>query len=145
MSSQKILIGSLIATVVVFALDYLFYGVLMMEYFASPTTDLESPRFLWIILGTFAFGLAFCALYAKAYNENKPTLSQGISFGINVALLVFVFTFLIKYGTSNVSSMSQILTETVYRTVQMVILGAIIAMYFGQITTKPGMASGGGA
>jgi hypothetical protein len=144
MSSQKILIGTLIATVFVFALDFLFYGVLMSDYFAN-STNLESPRFPWLIVGNLAFGFAFCALYAKFYSENKPVISQGISFGIHVTLLVFVFHSMMIYATANTYSMSQILTDTVYRLVQMIILGIIVALYFGQINIKPGMASGGDA
>ncbi|MEL6987361.1 MAG: hypothetical protein AAGK97_05975 [Bacteroidota bacterium] len=143
MNLSRILIATLIAALFTFATDYLFYGILMSDQYTG-SVFLETPRFVWMIVGYFIFGYAFAHIYVRGLEE-KPVVPQGVRYGVLVALLVFVFGNLMSYSTMNIANMNQILTDSAYRIVQMVILGVTVASFIGGNAGRPGMSSGGGA
>ena len=147
MSTKKLLVGTLIAFVFIFLLDYLWYGVLMNDFFTRvPEVDREMPLFPWLILGTLIMAYAFCRLYLKGRTSDATVNAQGIQHGILVVLLVFVPMALIRYGVQSHAALSEYLIDLVFRVVQFIVLGIIIANYFGQIETRerPGKGAGGG-
>ena len=147
MSTQKLLVGTLIAFVFIFALDYLWYGVLMNDFFTDAGSSREMPLFPWIILGTLIMAYAFCRLYLKGRNNETSVTSQGIQHGILVLLLVFVPMALIRYAVHSHAPLSEYLIDLVFRVVQFIVLGIIIAKYFGPIEMtreRPGTGQGGG-
>ena len=145
MSNQKLLIGTLITFAYIFILDYLWYGLLMHDSFASmPGVDRDMPIFPWLILGTLIMSYAFCAIYLKGREKNKPVVSQGVNYGILVLLLMFIPMLLIRYAVVAYAPMSDYLLDLVFRVVQILILGVIVAKFFGLEGARPGKSGGGG-
>ena len=105
MSTQKLLIGTLIAFAFIFLLDYVWYGILMQDFFTRVDgVDRAMPLFPYLILGTLIMAYAFCAIYLKGREANKPVVSQGVSYGILVSLLMFVPIAFIRYAVVNTAS-----------------------------------------
>lgn len=144
MSTQKLLIGTLIAFAFIFVLDYVWYGMLMSDYFTSPAGMRDMPLFPYLILGTLVMAYAFCAIYLKGREKNKPVVSQGVSYGILISLLMFVPMALIRYAVASHAPISEYLVDLIFRIVQMIILGIIIAKFFGLDGARPGGRDDGG-
>ena len=145
MFNKKLLIGTLIAFVFIFMLDYLWYGLLMGDFFTRVSgVDREMPLFPFLILGTLIMAYAFCALYVKGFDNNKSLVSQGINHGILVCLLMFIPLGLIVYGVQEQAPLSEYLVDMVFRIIQFVVLGIIIAKFFGVNPERPGRTPGGG-
>jgi hypothetical protein len=119
----------------------------MGEFFVyTPGVDRTMPLFLYLIIGTLIFAYAFCRIYRKGYEDDKPLISQGISYGILVSLLMFIPMAFIRYSVMETSPLSHYLIDAIFRVVQMVILGIIVAKFFGDLTIaeRPGLKGGGG-
>lgn len=145
MFNKKLLIGTLIAFLFIFILDYLWYGLLMGDFFTRvPGVDRDMPLFPFLILGTLIMAYAFCALYVKGFDVNKPLVSQGISHGVLVCLLMFIPIGMIVYGVQEHAPLSEYLVDIVFRIVQFVVLGIIVAKFFGVDPERPGQTEGGG-
>jgi hypothetical protein len=145
MSTQKLLVGTLITLVYIFILDYLWYGILMSDYFISmPGVDRDMPLFPWLILGMLIMSYAFCAIYLKGREKNKPLVSQGINYGLLVLLLMFVPMAFIRYAVVEYAPLSEYLVDLAYRVVQILVLGIIVAKYFGLEGARPGKVDDGG-
>ncbi len=145
MPTQKLAIGTLIAFIYIFFLDYLWYGILMRDFFTSTGADRDMPIFPWLILGTLIMAYAFCYIYYKGREKEKPVVAQGIRYGIMICLLMFIPMALIRYAVMDYAPFSEYLVDTLFRVVQIIILGVIIAKFFGLEGARPGYVQEGGA
>ncbi len=144
MPTKKLAIGTLIAFLFIFFLDYLWYGVLMSDYFATTDADRDMPLFPYLILGTLCMSYAFCYIYYKGREKEKPVVAQGVRYGFMVMLLMFIPMALIRYAVQDHAPLSQYLTDLLFRFIQIIILGVIIAKFFGLDGARPGKSGGGG-
>ena len=145
MPTQKLAIGTLIAFIFIFLLDYLWYGVLMSDFFTRiPGADRAQPEFLWLILGTLSMAYAFCYIYYKGREKEKPVVAQGVRYGFVVCLLLFVPMAFIRYGVQQHAPLSEYLIDLVYRFIQIIVLGIIIAKVIGLQGARPGHHGDGG-
>ena len=132
MSASKLAICAIVSTVFIFLLDYLFYGMLMVDTFQY-CCQKEMPDMLWIILGLLIFSVMFCHIYAKGVESDNKT-QEGIRFGIVVALFVWIPMGFIWYSlmdSEQCGPLSQYLIDMVFRLVQMILLGIIVAHVSG--------------
>ena len=132
MNATKLLICTVVSTVYVFALDYLFYGILMTDFFSDCCMN-EMPNMLFLILGMAIFSLVFCLMYPKGVEGTNKT-QQGLRYGIMVAFLVFVsggFIWYSLFPTETCGELSEYLVDMIFRIVQIGLLGIIVAHISG--------------
>jgi len=132
MNLGKLAIGAVVSTIFIFLLDYVWYMVLMKED--------EQPDFLWLIIGLLIFSVAFVHIYIKGAEAGTP-VQQGMRFGIWAALFMWIPMNLIWYAVIKDHPLNAYLIDCVYRLVQMVLLGIIVAY----VTGVPGGSRGKGA
>lgn len=136
MDTNKILIGGLIGFVVTFIMGYLFYGVLLTDFFATNAgtatgTMRADSEMLWIplILGHVSIGLLLSIILGRW--AGISTLSSGAMAGALIGCLFSMGNNLIMYGTTHITNLTGALADIVVTTVIMAIAGGLIAMYFG--------------
>ncbi len=134
--NKKFLITWLMVFVVWMLGSFVVHGVLLhADYSALPTLfrpEAEAgPYFPIMILAHVILAGAFTWIYSRGI-EAKPWLAQGVRFGIVVALLTIVPTYLI-YFVVQPMPMATVVKQIVFDGVLLVILGIVVAwMYRNQ-------------
>jgi hypothetical protein len=129
----------LIAWVVIFVAwmvgSFVVHGVLLHDDYAQlPNlfrTESEAQQYFpLMILAHVILAGAFVWIYARGA-EAKPWLPQGIRFGIVVALLTIVPTYMIYYVVQPMPGMV-VVKQMIYDGILMMILGSIVAVLYRQ-------------
>ena len=141
MNLGKLAIGAVVSTIFIFLLDFVWYGILMKDNAPSPDMRPE-PLFLWLIIGTFIFSVAFVYIYIKGAEGGTP-VQQGMRFGVWAALFMWVPMNLFWYALMSTGELNDYLVDSVYRIVQMVVLGILVAYVTG-VPGSRGKGTGGG-
>ncbi len=144
MFNKKLFIATLIATLISFGASYLWYEILMGDFFTStPGVTRDPVLFPLIILGTLLYSFAFCRLYQLCFNEEMPIVGQAIQYGSLIGILAVVATALFRYATlMNVSS-SEVMVDGVFNFILTLITAVAIALYFGPEPSRGGGGHGG--
>ena len=79
----------------------------------------------WMILAQALFGVAFAWVYFQG-KEDRPWLAQGVRFGIAIALLTVIPTYLIYHVVTPVS-LDLAIKQIVYDTIRVVLMGVTVA------------------
>ena len=85
------------------ALGFVVHGLVLGPKYAELTTLFRPPaeqqaRFLWILLAHALVALGFTWIYRKGLELGKPVLGQGVRFGLAIAVLMTIPTYLIYYA-----------------------------------------------
>lgn len=129
----------LIAWVVIFVAwmvgSFVVHGVLLHDDYAQlpnlfRTESEVQQYFPLMILAHVILAGAFVWIYARGA-EAKPWLPQGIRFGIVVALLTIVPTYMIYYVVQPMPGMV-VVKQMIYDGILMMILSSIVAVLYRQ-------------
>lgn len=129
----------LIAWILIFAAwmlgSFVVHGVLLRDDYMQlstlfrPEADAQQ-YFPWMILAHVLLSGAFVWIYAQGV-QNKPWLAQGVRFGIAVALLTIVPTYMIYYVVQPMPGMV-VVKQVLFDGILTVILGSIVAALYRQ-------------
>jgi hypothetical protein len=129
----------LIAWVVIFVLwmagSFVVHGVLLHDDYAKLgnlfRTEADSQQYFpWMIFAHILLSGAFAWIYSRGV-ETKPWFAQGIRFGIAVALLAIVPTYIIYYVVQPMPG-ATVVKQIVFDGILMVILGTVVAFLYRQ-------------
>ena len=127
--NRKCIISAVVMFVMAWALSFVVHGVILgPDYAATPSMrpPAEAQKIIyWIIIAQAIFGAAFAWVYFQG-KEDKPWLAQGIRFGIAVACLTVIPTYLIYHVVTPVPlvlAFKQIALDTV----RVVLMGIVLA------------------
>ncbi len=136
MDSKKLLIGTLVGGIAQFLLGYLFYGLLLMNFFTqhshSPAgADKAMSDIIWwaLILGNFASGALLTYVILKAGNVSSVGNAAGIA--ATVGLLIALGTDLVRYATENSFDLTALCADVVVITIMTAIAGGLIGIVLG--------------
>jgi hypothetical protein len=127
----------LIAWVVIFVVwmlgSFVVHGLLLHDDYMQ-LTSLFRPEadtqqyFPWMILAHVILSGAFVWIYAQGI-QDKPWLAQGVRFGIAVALLTIVPTYMIYYVVQPMPGMV-VVKQMIFDGILLVILGIVVAALY---------------
>ena len=139
------LLAAAAAFALVFVMDYLWYGMLMKDFFTPMPNQREMPDFAWLVPGVLLYCLGLVNFYDKGYRANENYMSYSINFGIWVTVLVWLSMALIWHGVlSESGSLTEMIVDIVFRLVQTVLVALVIGKVLGKGGRGPGDGSGGG-
>jgi hypothetical protein len=126
---KKCIISAIVMFVMAWGLGFVVHEVLLHADYAV-TQGMRSPAetqslVSFIILAYAFFGIAFAWIYVQG-KEDKPWLAQGVRFGIAVACLAVVPTYLIYHAVTPVPLVLA-LKQIVFDTVRVVLMGVVLA------------------
>ena len=139
--NKKFTVAWIVVLVAWFLGSFLVHGVLLnSDYMQLPNlfrTEADAQKYFpLMILAHVMLSGAFVWIYARGA-EAKPWMAQGVRFGIAVALLTTVPTYMIYFVVQPMPG-DMVIKEIVYDGVLMVILGMIVAwMYRNTATPSP--------
>jgi hypothetical protein len=126
---RKLIISAVVMFVMAWALSFVVHGLLLSaDYSVTPgmRPPAEAQSIVhYIILAQALFGAAFGWIYIQG-KEDKPWLAQGVRFGIAIALLTAIPTYLIYHVVTPVP-MALAIKQIVYDTIRIVLMGIAVA------------------
>jgi hypothetical protein len=128
--TKRFWLSTLVLFVLIMATDFLLHGVLLHgDYALLPNlmrTEADSQRYFgWMLLAHGFIAGAFVWIYQRG-KEDRPFLSQGLRFGLVIALLTAVPTYLIYYAVQPWPGLL-VAKQVVFDLVRMLILGVVVA------------------
>ena len=136
MDIKRISIGTLVGLVVLYALGYLFWGMLFVDFFAANEgsatgVERESPILWAMILGTLMYAkLVTLALESRGGNLS---LVDGAKVGAVVGLLLWGTADFVLFGLTNLSTLTGAIADTLLEAVRAGVAGAIIALVLTKV------------
>jgi hypothetical protein len=131
--NKKFMIAWIVLLVAWFIGSFVVHGVLLHSDYMQ-LTNLFRPEgdqqkyFPLMILAHVILSGAFVWIYARGV-EAKPWLAQGVRFGVAVALLTIVPTYMIYYVVQPMPE-DVVIKQIIFDGVLMVILGTIVAWLY---------------
>lgn len=127
---KKYVIAWIVVFVAWFLGSYLVHGVLMHDDYMNVSTlfrpqNEAGDRFPLMILAHVIMSGAFTWIYMRG-REGKPWLAQGVRFGVAVALLTVVPTYMIYYVVQPMPA-GMAVKQIVFDGVLIVLLGILVA------------------
>ena len=131
--NKKFFLAWLVVLIVWFLGSFLVHGVLLRHDYMQLTTlfrsDGDANRYFpLMILAHVILSGAFVWIYARGV-EAKPWVAQGVRFGIAVALLTTIPTYLIYFVVQPMPG-AVVVKQIVFDSILMVILGVVAAFMY---------------
>jgi hypothetical protein len=128
--NRKWLISTVVLFVVSMALGFLIHGFMLHDAYSKLPNLIRSEAaaqqlFGLMLLANLIFSGAFAWIYIRG-KENRPWMGQGFRYGLAVAALVPVPTYLINYVVMPWPS-DVIAQQMVFDAIAVVILGLVVA------------------
>jgi hypothetical protein len=133
--NKKFIIAWIVVFIVWMAGSFVVHGVLLHEDYVKLSTLFRTEAdaqkyFPLMILAHVILAGALVWIYSRGI-EAAPWLSQGLRFGLAIALLTIVPTYIIYYVVQPMPS-SVVVKQIVFDGVLMLILGAVTAFIYRQ-------------
>jgi hypothetical protein len=130
---KKFVIAWIVVFIVWFLGSFVVHGVLLHDDYTRLTgmfrSEADSQNFFpLMILAHLMLSGALVWIYSRGV-EHLPWLPQGIRFGIAVALLTVVPTYMIYYVVQPMPGMT-VVKQIVFDGILMLILGAVVAFMY---------------
>lgn len=132
MFSKSNLLATVVATIVMFILGYVLWGMLaesMMDGHVLTDIMKDPPDFLFIVLGNLISAFALSNLYGKWARGYHGAVS-GAEFGAWIGVFVGLGSGLIWYATSTLMSLTGHLMDFILYLVFFVISGIVISLVY---------------
>jgi len=137
MDAKKRILATLAGFVVFFLLGWLFYGFLLMDFYAANVgmaanvMRAETDMVWWaLILGNLF--QAYFLVYIFGKWANITTFGSGFSGGLIIGLILGFAINLSMYGTMNISNLTATLVDPFVSGVMMAITGGVIGWVLGR-------------
>ena len=127
--NRKCIISAVVMFVMSWALSFVVHGLLLAPDYAD-TPGMRPPAQAqqiigYLILAQAIFGAAFAWVYYQG-KEDKPWLMQGIRFGLAIAALTVIPTYLIYHVVTPIEFCVAI-KQIVLDTIRVLLMGVVLA------------------
>ena len=129
--NRTFVVSVVVTFVVAMALGFVVHGMLLHDAYQRLVPNVfRSPEqaqgyFVYMLLAHVVMAIGWTWVYRQG-RENKPWLMQGVRFGIAVAVLCTIPTYLIYFAVQPLPS-DLVAQQIVYDTIASVILGITVA------------------
>ena len=128
----KFWIPGVVMSVLAFAFGFLVHGVLLGGDYAPLAgtvyrTPEDAHRYLpYMVVAHLLFGFAFTWIYRQGKTAGASTLGQGVRFGLAVAVLMTIPTYLIYYAVQPTPG-ALAAKQIVFDSIAVVLMGIAVA------------------
>ncbi len=127
--SRKCIVSAVVMFIMAWALSFVVHGLLLgADYAATPgmRPPAEAQTLMhYLILAQALFGIAFAWVYVQG-KEDKPWLAQGVRYGIAIAFLTVIPTYLIYHVVTPVP-LALAIKQIGFDSVRVVLMGVVLA------------------
>ncbi len=137
MTAKNRILATLVGFVVFFLLGWLFYGFLLMDFYAdnsgSATNVMRAEEdMVWWALIVGNLFQAYFLVYIFGKWANITTFSGGFKAGAILGLILGLAMNLTMYGTSNMMNLTGALVDPLVSMIMMGITGGVIGVMLGR-------------
>jgi hypothetical protein len=130
--NKQFWISGVVMSVVAFIFGFIVHGLLLGDDYTAVQHLYRTPEesqgyFGYLILANVLFGFALTWIYQQGVEAGKSTIGQGIRFGVAIALLMTIPTYLIYYAVQPLPD-AMVVKQIVFDTIAVVLLGIIVAL-----------------
>ena len=132
MFNKQHLLATVVATITMFFLGYLIWGVATVDFFEGHSINnimKDPPLFPWIILSNLIAAFTLCVIYGK-WARGYHSMGGGFQFGIWIGIFMGLGVGLLWYGTSELMDLQGHLVEALLDIIYYGIVGAVIGLMF---------------
>lgn len=128
--NAKCIVSAVVMFIMAFALSWFVHGVLLHGDYMQMLSWMRKPEearslMPWMFLAHASFGVAFAWIYMHG-REDKPWLAQGIRYGLAIAALAIIPTYLIYHVVTPIPLVVAI-KQIIFDTVRVVLMGIVLA------------------
>ena len=127
--TRKCIISAVVMFVMAWGLSFVVHGLLLgPDYYA--TQGMRPPEeaqkiIYWLILAQAIFGVAFAWVYMQGKSD-RPWVAQGVRFGIAMACLTVIPTYLIYHVVTPIAFIVAI-KQIALDTIRLLLMGVVLA------------------
>lgn len=126
---KKCIVSAVVMFIMAWALSFVVHGLLLGgDYAVTPgmRPPAEAQKLMHFLIAAQAiFGIAFAWIYVQG-KDDKPWLAQGLRFGLAVACLTAIPTYLIYHVVTPVPFILA-MKQIVFDTVRVLMMGVVLA------------------
>ena len=139
--SKRFVIAWIVLFVVWMVEGFIVHGLLLGgDYLKLPqlfrAQDDAQSYFVWMAIAHVLLAAAFVWIYERGLAPDRPWMGQGVRFGIAVALLTVVPTYLIYYAVQPMPG-EMVAKQIVFDGIGVLVLGLIVAWLYRQKAAAP--------
>lgn len=140
--TKRIFVCGLLMSLASLVLAFVVHGLLLGDDYAALVGTLmrapdDQQRFFpLMIVSHLLVGMTMTWLYAQGFNATRPSLGQGIRFGIAVALLAAVPLYLVYFAVQPTPPALTV-KQIVFDGLRFVLLGGLVAYLHPQRASLP--------
>lgn len=128
--NKNFVISVVVLFVLSMALGFVVHGLLLGPEYAKLTSLFRGPQdaekhFAFMLLAHLSIAIGWTWIY-RAGRESKPWMMQGVRFGLAVAVICTIPTYLIYYAVQPMPS-DLVALQVVYDTICSLIMGMAVA------------------
>lgn len=129
--NMRFLVSVVVLFIVSMALGFVVHGLVLGSEYQKLTPNLfrteqdGQAHFAWMLVAHVILAIGFTWIY-RAGRDARPWLGQGVRFGIAVALLAPIPTYLIYYAVQPMP-FDLVVKQVVLDTIAMVVMGIVAA------------------
>jgi hypothetical protein len=129
--NKTFLVSVVVLFVVSMALGFVVHGLLLGPDYAKLQGIFRTPQdaerhFLAMLSAHVSIAIGFTWIYRQGRDGGKPFLGQGVRFGLAVAVLTTIPTYLIYYAVTPMPS-DVVAKQIIFDSVAMVVMGIVAA------------------
>ena len=129
MTTKQWVAGTVVGGIVVFALGYLLFEVLLKDFYAanggSATGVTRDPPVVWA-LAVGALAYAALILYAMKAQAASASVSSGMKIGATVGFLLWLCADFTLFGATNMSNLTVTMVDPLVELVHGGVTGAVL-------------------
>ncbi len=136
MDAKRLMIGTLVGGVTLFATGYLIFELAFGDFYAanagSATGVDRNPQLVWaVVLGSLSYAaLVTLGIGSRSSSSN---VEAGVKVGAVVGFLLWFTVDFILYGITNVGNLTRTIVDPLLELVRGGIAGGVIAVVLGKI------------
>jgi uncharacterized membrane protein len=144
MNTKQCVIGTVIGAVVIYAVGYVVFDLVLKDFYAantgSATGVMREAQILWAVaVGALAY--AALIVYALRANAASLNVTSGAKVGAAVGFLIWLTADFTLYGISNINNLTLAITDPLVELVRGGIAGAAIAALLPKVAPRGALAA----
>ena len=130
MINRQFAISAVVMFIMAYAIGFLVHGMLLQADYAKlrnlmrPMAEMTS-KLPYLVVAHALFALGFAWIYLKG-REKKPWLPQGVRYGVAIAVLMTIPTYLIYHAVAPFP-IDLVIKQIIFDTIGVVLMGIVLA------------------
>ncbi len=130
MSTAKLITSTLVVSIVLFLLNFVWYMFLFPDAMMPEGLVKEPPDYMWSVIATLILGFLFSFIYPMMVGDGGK-VTEGLKYGILMGLIISLPSALMGYATWEVTTLDVWIIDAFGALIIFAIAGVALAFVSG--------------